>query len=329
MKIFKNAIKILLLLIAVFIVSGYIYFNSRYPEVEEAPYVQIVSSPERIERGKYLFNNVAGCVDCHSERDFTKLSGPVIPGTEGKGGMKFSDEIMDGMPGTFYACNITPYALGSWTDGEILRAITQGVSKEGRVLFPLMPYTAIGKMDKEDVYSIIAYMRTLPAIKNDVPESKASFPMNLIMKTIPGRNEFSKRPERSNTMEYGKYLVDAAGCVDCHTPSKRGELIQEMLFAGGSEYKLPGNLIIRPANITPDNETGIGLWTKEQFVNVFKTKSSPEVYNTTLKSREPQTVMAWSLFGKMQKEDLEAIYEYLRTVPPVKNQVTKFEIKLY
>jgi len=327
LKIFKTTIKIILLLVAVFIVSGYIYFNSRYPEVGVAPDIKIEVTKERLERGSYLFNNISGCADCHSERDFTKLSGPIVPGTVGKGGMKFGEDF--GLPGTFYASNITPYALVSWTDGEILRAITEGVSKDGKALFPIMPYAALGKMDKEDIYSIIAYLRTLPAIKNDVPKSKPKFPMNFIMKTMPARNRFSSIPDTSNKVEYGRYLVEAAGCYDCHTPAIDGKPVDGKHFAGGNEYRLPGGVIIRPANITTDSETGIGLWTKEQFINMFRQRSNPEVYNSIVKQREPQTIMAWWGYGRMSELDLGAIYDYLRTIAPVKNQVNKFEIKLY
>ncbi len=327
MKIFKKIIKITLAVFGLLLISGYVYFNSRYPEINEAPDINIEKTAERIERGRYLFNNVAGCLDCHSERDFSKYSAPVIPGTEGKGGMKFDQDL--GLPGTFYADNITPYALGDWTDGEILRAITEGVSKDGTALFPLMPYVQLGKMDREDIYSIIAYMRTLPPIQNIVPASKPKFPMNFIIKTMPARNNFSLKPDPSDKLEYGKYIFEAAGCMDCHTQSIDGKPVMEKYLAGGTEFKLPGGVIIRPANITPDIETGIGSWTKEQFVNTFKQKSDPEVYNTILKPGEAQTVMSWSTYGEMDTRDIEAIYDYLRTVQSVKNQVSRFEIKLY
>lgn len=327
MKIFKKIVKIIMILIGVFIVSGYIYFNSHFPEISDAPDIKIEPTPQRLERGEYLFNYVAACVDCHSERDFSKLSAPVIPGTEGKGGMKFDEQL--GLPGTFYANNITPYALGNWTDGEILRAITEGISKDGHALFPIMPYPTLGKMDMEDIYSIIAYMRTLPSIKNDVPASKPNFPMNLILKTLPTKSNFTVKPDLSNRVEYGKYMFEAGGCMDCHTPAVDGKMVMEKYLAGGSEFKLPGGVIIRSANITPDVETGIGSWTKEQFVNTFKQRSEPDIYNSVLKPGEAQTVMAWSLFGKMTVQDLEAMYDYIKTVAPVKNQVNRFEIKLY
>lgn len=324
-KIFK-IIKILLAVVVVMLVSGYIYFNTAYPQMIEVEDVKIEITPERIERGKYIFNNVAACVDCHSERDFTKLSGPVKPGTEGKGGEKFDEEF--GLPGTFYAKNITPYSLGTWTDGEILRAVTEGISKDGSVLFPMMPYLVYGKMDKEDIYSVIAYIRTLPAIQNDVPGSKANFPMSMIMKTIPTKHMFKPKPDTMSSVEYGKYLVEAASCEHCHSPSDQGKPIEGKLFSGGIEMKLPGNTVVRSANLTPD-ATGLGQWTKEQFVKRFKSSLDPAYSNTPYKPGDFQTVMPWTVYAGMSEKDLGAIYDYLMTLPAVKNQVEKFGTKLY
>lgn len=322
-KIFK-IVKILLAVVVVLGVSGYIYFNNVYPQQIEVENLQIERTPERIERGKYIFNHVAACVDCHSERDFSKLSGPVKPGTEGKGGDKFDEEF--GLPGTFYAKNITPYKLEGWTDGEILRAITEGISKDGSALFPIMPYLVYGNMDREDIYSVIAYIRTLPAIVNDPPKSKPNFPISMIMKTIPQKNNFKKKPDPSNTVEYGKYLVELASCSDCHTPSEDGKPIDGKYLAGGIEINLPGNTVVRSHNLTPD-ETGIGMWTKEQFIKRFKQGLDPAYHNTPYVPGQFQTVMPWSVYGGMTEQDLGAIYDYLRTVPAVKNQVEKFSVK--
>ena len=107
-KIFK-VIKVLSVVVIAFIILGYIYFNSAYPKSIAVEDIKIERTPERIERGKYIFNHVAACLDCHSERDFSKLSGPIKPGTEGMGGYKFDEEF--GLPGTFYSRNITPYKL--------------------------------------------------------------------------------------------------------------------------------------------------------------------------------------------------------------------------
>jgi mono/diheme cytochrome c family protein len=327
MKRFKKILTIFLIVLVVLGISGYVYFNRQFPKVEAAEDIKIEITPARLERGKYIFNHSAACVDCHSTRDFSKLSGPVKPGTEGMGGEKFDEEM--GMPGTFYAKNITPYRIGNWTDGEVLRAITEGISKDGSALFPLMPYLVYGKMDKEDIYSVIAYIRTLPSIKNDVPGSEPKFPVSMLMKTMPSKKQFSVKPDISNSAAYGEYLVKGASCTDCHTPSDGGEPIPGKYLSGGIEIKLPGNTVVRTGNLTPDNETGLGLWTKEQFIKRFKDCSKPEFGNTPYKPGEFQTVMPWTVYSGLTEEDLGAIYDYLRTIPAVRNRVEKFGQKLY
>ncbi len=325
MKKFIKIMGILLSVVFIGVVSGYVYLNKEYPKIEKAPDIKIDPTPERLSKGKYLFNSVYGCVDCHSQRDFTKLSGPVVPGTEGAGGQKIGEEF--GLPGTLYTKNITPAGVGHWTDGELFRAITEGVNKDGEPLFPLMPYLVYGKQDKEDIYSIIAYMRTLPAVQNEVPKKELNFPMNLIERTIPTKSEFTKGPDALDKIAYGKYLVDGASCTDCHTPSVKGEPKMDEYLSGGQEIPLPENTVLRPANITPDKETGIGSWTKEQFIQRFKSSLKPEYRNTSIKPGEFNTIMPWTVYGTMTEEDLGAIYDYLMTVKPVKKQVVKFEKK--
>ena len=85
-----------------------------------------------------------------------------------------------GFPGTYYAKNITPTGLSRYTDGELFRVITTGVNKEGKAIFPVMPFRYYGQMDEEDIKSIIAYIRTLKPIKNDVPKSSSDFPMHRV-----------------------------------------------------------------------------------------------------------------------------------------------------
>jgi hypothetical protein len=328
MKKFSKIMGILFAVILILAVSGYIYMNSAYPKVEKAPNIKINTTPEMLARGSYLFNSVCGCVDCHSQRDLGKFTAPVVKGTEGMGGMAFDESF--GLPGIVYAKNITPANLGNWTDGEIFRAITMGVDKDGGPLFPFMPYPAFGRMDKEDIYAIIAYLRTLKPIPNDVPKSKIDFPMSLIMRTIPEEPHFQKRPDPLDKIASGKYLLEAAGCSDCHTQMEKGKPKMDMYLAGGWELPLPGNKVVRVANITSDMETGIGKWTKEQFINRFKQCADPNYSKVPVKAGEFNTYMPWTLFANMTEEDLGSIYEYLRTVKSVKNQVEKFgEKKLY
>jgi hypothetical protein len=151
----------------------------------------------------------------------------------------------------------------------------------------------------------------------------------MIMKTIPTKNNFGKRPDPSNSVEYGKYLVEMASCTDCHTPSNGGKPIDGKYLSGGMEINMPGKTVIRTANLTPDNETGLGMWTKEQFINRFKQSLSSEYRNTNYIPGQFQTIMPWTVYAGMTEQDLGAIYDYLRTIPAVKNHVEKFSLKLY
>ena len=128
--------------------------NEPRPETNAATETKVPDSIQAsLDRGSYLVHHVTACIDCHSTRDYTKYSGPIIPGTEGKGGERFGPEV--GVPGELYAPNITPAALGSWTDEEITRAITEGINKKGDTLFPLMPYMSYAQMPKSDIQDII------------------------------------------------------------------------------------------------------------------------------------------------------------------------------
>lgn len=309
-------------ILVILIISGSVYFNATYPKSVPAPEVKVEMTAERIERGKYLANNVALCMDCHSTRDFSKYSGPIKPGTEGMGGEIFGKEM--GLPGTIPVKNITPAALGNWTDGEIIRALTSGINKHGEALFPIMPYENFYGMSEEDLYSIVAYIRTLEPIKNEVGEKELDFPVNFIEKTLPlDSYKPTKAPDKSDLKAYGKYLVTIASCNHCHTPTKDGEPIAGMEYAGGAEVKLPFG-IIRGANLTPDVETGLGAWTKDQFIQRFKSMATDQVKNMEIQPGSFNTIMPWTMYGGMSEEDLGAIYEYLHSLKPVKNMVVKF-----
>lgn len=323
----KKGLKIfggILTVIVVGIVGLLIYVSTALPNVEPAPELNIELTQERVQRGEYLANTVYVCMDCHSDRDYSKFSLTIKEGTEGKGGNLFGTEA--GFPGDYYAKNLTPYHLGNWSDGEVFRAITTGVSKDGHALFPIMPYPNYRQVDPEDIYDIIAYLRTLEPIEYDAPESSSNFPMNFIINTIPGEPDFTERPDPSDKIAYGKYLVTAASCSDCHTPMDKGAAIPGMTFAGGMEFQLPEGGIATSANITPDMNTGIGSWTEEAFVARFKQfQDSTNMINTSLV--EPgnfNTEMPWRFYSNMSEEELTAIYAYLKTQAPVENQVAKF-----
>lgn len=314
----KLIIIVLITITATTATFGYLKFG--LPDVEAAPEIKIVATPERIQHGKYLAHHVAACMDCHSTRDWSRFSGPLQAGTLGKGGEYFGPEM--GFPGKFYSRNLTPAYLGDWTDGEIFRAVTSGVSRDGKALFPVMPYSYYAQMDKEDVLDIIAYLRSLPPIENEIPRSVADFPMSLIINTIPTDPTFTVKPPKADKTAYGKYLVTAAACIDCHSPVNKGRVIEEKAFSGGREFELPGGTL-RSANITPDKNTGIGTWTDSVFVAKFKafrhTENMPTVNPT-----DYNTIMPWSMYAGMERTDLEAIYSYLRSLDPIENTVVKY-----
>lgn len=309
---------LLLIIIVIACVASYVKFGM--PNVGVAPELTVDITPERIQHGEYLANHVTLCMDCHSTRDWSKFSGPVIKGTNGKGGEIFDQKM--GFPGKFYSKNITPFNLKSWTDGELFRTITTGVDKKGNALFPVMPYYYYGKMDKEDLYDIIAYIRSLQPIENENPIHSVDFPMNFILNTIPVKASLTQKPPKSDTLKYGAYLTNAAGCIECHTQVKRGQIIPELAFSGGREFNMP-NGITRSANLTPDKETGIGEWSAAQFVARFKAYTDTENL-PVLAADKVNSPMPWSMFGGMDTSDLRSIYIYLKTLKPIKNEVTHF-----
>lgn len=318
----KKGIKYFFILAFVAILGLLSYVSFALPDVGDAENLTVEITPNRVERGKYLANSVNICMDCHSTRDWNKFSGPPIEGTAGQGGEEFNQKF--GFPGRFYAKNITPFALKDWTDGEILKAISEGVSKDGTALFPIMPHPNYGKMDREDLYSIIAYIRTLKPIENIVPKSDPDFPMNFIINTIPQKAKFSKRPEPNNRLAYGAYLLNAASCNDCHTKKEKGTPIAGMELAGNFEFPLPKGGIVRSANITPDIETGIGTWTEEMFLQKFKIFQDSTYHIPEVLDNDFNTIMPWTMYSTMKDDDIKAIYAYLRTVKPIRNKVEKF-----
>jgi mono/diheme cytochrome c family protein len=327
MKItFLKVLAAILSALVIGVIVIFIYLQVILPRVGEAPDIKITASPEMVQRGEYLANHVMLCMDCHGFREWNKFSGPMKPGSGGSGGEIFDQKF--GFPGSFTAKNITPANLSNWTDGEIFRAITTGVNKDGEAFFPVMPYKYYGQLDQEDIEAVIAYVRSLPAIEKEVPESKADFPFNLILNTIPEKANLQKRPSPSNEVEYGKYMATAAACMECHTRQEKGKVVGE-IFAGGFEFNLGNGTVVRSQNLTP-HASGIGNWTKEAFIKRFKmyVDSAYSLPDVNLANKEFQTVMPWTMYAGMTEEDLGAIYEYLRTITPVDNKVEKFTASL-
>jgi hypothetical protein len=321
-NLFVKVIGLIVIALVVIIGGGIIYVVYFLPNIP-VPNLKVELTPERIARGKYLAYHVAVCMDCHSTREWNKYAAPMVPGTDGKGGETFDQKF--GFPGAFYSTNITPYYLSGFSDGEIYRAITSGVGKGNRPLFNVMPYLNYGSLDNEDIYSIIAFIRTLPSISYQAPASKADFPVNIILHTIPQKPVPTPLPPKTDSVNYGKYLMTACGCMDCHTPFTKGKLVMDMAYAGGREFNMPFG-VLRSTNITPDMITGIGKYTKEDFVILFKSYDIATYSPPLLTKSDSNTVMPWTMYGGMETGDLEAMYVYERTLKPISNKVIRFSM---
>jgi len=297
-------------------------FTVLLPRDIPVPEITLPSSPAEIERGRYLASHVAVCMDCHSRRNWSYFSGPITPGTLGKGGEVFDEDT--GLPGLIISKNITPHNLGDWSDGELFRAITGGLQNDGDALFPLMPYDAYRTMDERDVLAIIAYLRTLEPIENDVPDHRLNFPLNLIVNSIPREAEL-RTVNREDPVEYGEYLSKLAGCTWCHTPiNATQQLIPEQSLAGGHEFFM-GRFVVRAANISPDPDSGIGNWSLEQFIAKFREYQGQAGRTIPLGEDGFNTLMPWTMYADMTDEDLGAIYAFLMQSEPRRNGVTIYE----
>jgi hypothetical protein len=301
--------------------AGVAAFLVKFPADIPVRTLKVERTEARLERGSYLAEHVAVCTDCHSERDFARFSGPVKSGTVGMGGAHFGKDL--GLPGDVVARNITPYKLSSWSDGEILRALTSGVSRDGSALFPLMPYQNYANMCEEDLLSVISFVRSLKPVKNEPEASTLDFPLNLLVRTLPKAATLVKScPKPDDGLAYGKYLVTMASCADCHTPRNGPDVIPGSEFAGGTTIPLPNGGTVTSANLTPDVETGIGSWSKEAFIARFRNYRDAASLHAVGRN-ERQTIMPWSQYAGMSDQDLGAIYDFLRTQKPVRSDAKK------
>ncbi len=301
------------------------YLSLRKPAQRPASAEKIEVTPERLARGAYLVHHAADCVGCHSEHSF-EWGLPLVPGREAAGGFTWDEKI--GFPGVVIARNLTPdpeTGLGNWTDGEILRAMREGVDRNGNALFPIMPYGHLREMGDEDAKAVVAYLRSMKPVRNAIPPRKLNFPLNFIVKFMPKPLEGPvSAPDPSDTVATGRYLTTIGGCHECHTPhGEKGELDETRAFAGGWEMKGPWGRNVT-ANITPHPTTYIGRASREEFIARFKAFEHFDPKAAPPPAPGRNTVMPWLAASGLTEHDLGAIYDFLKTVPPIENQVNTF-----
>ena len=231
---------------------------------------------------------------------------------------------LQGLPGQVNAPNITPdkeTGIGAWTDGEKIRAIREGISKDGHMLFPLMPYSGYRYMSDADVQSLVAYLNTLPAIRNYVPRSSITFPTSMLMKGVPTPVTRAIPPVDPDGGEiYGEYVVSIAGCEECHTPLKRGQADPAMRFAGGRFFSTPQGSVYS-SNISPDKDTGVGKWDFVRFrdrMHSFRQYKDAELPKV---GPERFTIMPFLAYANLTDHDLEAMFLYIKSRRPISNFV--------
>ncbi|MCL4795355.1 MAG: c-type cytochrome [Bryobacteraceae bacterium] len=315
--------KLLLFLLTPALLGGaaFAWLAHKRPEAVPPSNIQIERTPERVARGRYLFTQLADCDGCHSPRDWQRFAGPVIEAERGAG-VEFPPEL--GLPGRIFTANLTSdpeTGLGQWTDGEILRAIREGVSRDGTALFNFMPYDHFAGMSDEDAHALVAYIRTLPPVRRKQPRPDLDFPLNYLI------NDFPKPlagpvppPAKDDKVKYGEYLVNLALCKHCHTVFDKGAPVAGREFGGGQEFRIDSRLV-RSANITPDEDTGIGRWTEERFIAKFKGFAEMHAGNAPKMTQANFTLMPWLALSRLPEDELSAIYAYLRSVKPIRNEV--------
>ncbi|HJP61788.1 MAG TPA: hypothetical protein VJ844_00015 [Mucilaginibacter sp.] len=265
-----------------------------------------VRSQEALVRGKELAFSI--CAGCHYDRTVNKFIGtPILD--------------VPGIAGKVYSANLTHSqssgVTAKYTDAEIRHLLKTGVARNGRYL----SYMLRPNMAEEDINAIIVYLRSddpaLAAADTTVGLTHFTFIGKIFMNAHAKPEPYKaggKLPADKVAMGY--YLVDNLGCFHCHSKSltKLNYLNPNQTkgyLAGGMKMKGEKGTDVNASNITPDKMTGIGNYSEDQFRKALTDGRAPD---RALKSPMPK-------FNKLKRGEIDAIYAYLRTVPPVRNNV--------
>jgi mono/diheme cytochrome c family protein len=264
-----------------------------------------LANADLVTRGRYL-TRAADCEACHTA----------------KGGKPFAGGRPFALPfGTLYSPNITPdrqTGIGEWTDADFLRAVHQGVARDGTRLYPAFPYASYTRLTDDDVLAIKAYLLSLPAIHQENVANTFTFPYNqrwlmfFWAALFNSNDRFKPVDGQSPEWNRGAYLVEAlAHCGECHTPRNLFQSLDNRLkFAGGVAEGW------NAYNISADKGTGIGNWTPEELASYLSTGHAlgrgaaggpmAEAVDMSLRHLTPS--------------DVAAMVTYLKSVPPVKSE---------
>lgn len=267
------------------------------PAIAGAP-----AGTDAVARGEYLAK-AADCIACHTVPD---------------SGKPFAGGVAFKLPfGTIYSSNITSDpqdGIGAYSDDEFVRAVREGVRRDGRHLYPAFPYTSYTLLSRDDVLAMKAYLMTLPAIAQPNRVNDLGFPFKLRWGMVFWDAAFFKSqrfaPDASKSPQWnsGAYLATALGhCGECHTPRNAGYGIDHGRALAGEQF---GGW--RAYNITPDAKHGIGSWSDADIVAYLTTGHASEHASASGPMGE---AVAHSL-QFLKADDASALVTYLRTVPP-------------
>jgi mono/diheme cytochrome c family protein len=251
-----------------------------------------------LERGKYLMQSIVACGNCHTPK------GPSgeLPGMELAGGLKIEDK-----PFVAYTSNITPdkeTGIGNWTDAQIIAAIREGKRPDGSIIGPPMPIALYRGLSDTDVRAIVAYLRSVKAVKNKVQKSEYKMPLPPSYGPPVGKVADVNRKDK---LAWGKYLAGAAGhCIECHSPpgAQGAPDFVNQLGAGGFSFYGPWGTSVS-TNITP---AGLARYSDAELKKVITTGVRPD----GSKLKPP---MAVPYYARMSGPDLDALIAYLRALP--------------
>lgn len=270
-------------------------------EVDVKAPVAYAPSQSLIARGAYLAR-AGNCMSCHTAR----------------GGQAYAGGL--GIPtpfGTVFTSNLTPdgnTGIGSWSSAHFWRAMHNGRSKSGRLLYPAFPYTSYTQVTREDSDAIFAYLRSLPAVVQPNRPHALRFPYQSQGALAVWRALYFSpgvyQPNASRNAEWnrGAYLVKGLGhCSACHSPRDAlGGVSQALDLAGGL---IPMQNWYAPS-LTSPREAGVGDWDRAHIVSLLKNGVSP---HASVSGPMAEVVLRSTQY--LAQEDLDAMAQYLKSLP--------------
>ena len=250
-------------------------------------------------RGKHLLEVTGACGNCHTPMGPQgPLSGMTLAG----------GTVFDEPPFRAVASNITPdpdTGIGGWTDAQLARAIREGIRPDGSLIGPPMPMTLYRGLSDRDLAAIVAFLRTVPPVRNPVERSV----YRISLPPAYGPPVGSVPEPADTTLARGEYLANAvAHCMECHTPMlPTGQNDRTRLGAGGMEFSGPWGVSVG-RNLTP-HANGLGGWTDAQIITAITKGVSAD-------GRALAPPMAFYAYANMTQAELSDLVAYLRSLPP-------------